>query len=146
MNKLKLCLAALITASAFFSCGGGEGGILTGGGEGYAPPDGTVNTDIVITFQNGWESVIDPEQLKNDPFTDYDINKALTPAKTNAVVNKAEMDAYTEQLASYKAIKDKWDAYQELLDAYNAALASGSDDAVPPPPQTKPSRRNLLSL
>jgi hypothetical protein len=111
MNKLKLCLAASIAALALYSCGGEDAAMLTPGGPGYTPPDDKTNTDITITFKNGWEDIAQNFTEKDDDlYTDYTFFKALTPDKTNAVVDSAELNSYKEKLAIYNEIKADWDA------------------------------------
>jgi uncharacterized repeat protein (TIGR02543 family) len=128
MNKLKLCLAALITALALYSCGGEDAAMLTPGGPGYTPPDGKTDTGITITFKNGWEDAAEDE-LKDDDYTSFKINKALAPSTAKAVVDSAELTAYNEKLKIYEGLKKEWDDYQKALEA------AQNDNKDPPPPR-----------
>jgi two-component SAPR family response regulator len=102
--------------------------MLTPGGEDYKPPAEKEKTSIVVTFQNGWEDA-DPSELKDDLYTaDYEINKPLKPATTNAVVDIAEMEAYKETLAEWKTIKALWDEYEIKRDE-----AQKNEEDTPPP-------------
>jgi hypothetical protein len=134
MNKLKLYLAASIAALALYSCGAEGAAMLTPIGSGYTSPDDKTNTDITITFKNGWEDIAQnfTEKDDDDPYTDYPFFKALTPDKTNAVVDSAELNSYKEKLAVYNEIKAEWDTYQKDVEK---AENAGED---PPPPPTEP--------
>jgi hypothetical protein len=138
MNKLKLCLAASIAALALYSCGGEGAAMLTPVGPNDTPPDGTDKTDIIITFENGWEDVSQSFTKENDdPYTDYTYFKPLTPAKTNAVVDSAELTAYKDAHAEWQKLKDAWDEYEKNNDS-----AQSGETIVPPPPL----RKNLFIL
>jgi hypothetical protein len=127
-----------IAAFAFYSCGAEDAAMLTPVGSNDTPPDGKDNTDITITFENGWEDIAQSFTADNDdPYTDYTYFKPLTPAKTNAVVDNAELTAYKDAHAEWQKLKDAWDEYEKNHDS-----AQGDETIVPPPPL----RKNLFIL
>ncbi|MDR1363277.1 MAG: hypothetical protein LBJ35_04440, partial [Spirochaetaceae bacterium] len=81
MKKLKLGLAAFITALIFSSCGGEDAGILAASGaQEYDPGKDKVETDITVTFKNGWEDIAEG-QIKDDEYTEGGPYKKLSPEK-----------------------------------------------------------------
>jgi hypothetical protein len=140
MNKLKLSLAALITAIAVSSCGDAASDALAAaiGNSPINTPDGKSETNIVVTFKNGWEGAATGE-LVDDGYTSFPIHKDLDPPTVNAVVDTAEKNAYDEKYTEWKRINALWDAYKAKLEAQN----NGED---PPPPPVKTFPRNLFLL
>jgi hypothetical protein len=131
MNKLKLGLAALITAAALSSCGdaASDAIVAAAGNTPIKPPDGKSETNIVVTFKNGWEGAAQGE-LQDDPYTkDVPVNKTLSPSTVNAVVDTAEKNAYDEAYAVWKAINDAWVKYEK-----DREEAQNSGINPPPPP------------
>ncbi|MDR1363128.1 MAG: hypothetical protein LBJ35_03650 [Spirochaetaceae bacterium] len=129
MNKLKLGLTALITAIALSSCGdAATDAIVAAVGTTPIKPDGTTETNIVVTFKNGWEDVM-PADLEDDDYTSFKFYSGLTPATVNAVVDTAEQNAYDAAYAVWEAINDVWVQYEKDLEE-----AKNSDEDPPPPP------------
>ncbi|MDR1362952.1 MAG: hypothetical protein LBJ35_02745, partial [Spirochaetaceae bacterium] len=117
MHKLKLGLAALITAIALSSCGDAVSDALVAAA-GTTQPDQEGKTpvkDIVVSFKNGWETAT-PGELKDDDYTSsVNVHKALDPPTVNPVVDTEELSIYNAANDEWKRIKALWDDYQTKL-------------------------------
>jgi hypothetical protein len=134
-------MTALITAIALSSCGDAASDALVAavGNTIVKPPDGTTETSIVVTFKNGWEGA-DPSELTDDLYTDFIINKSLSPSTINAVVNTEEKLKYDEAYAVWKERNEVWVQYEKERDeAINNGL-------TPPPPPKAIFLKNLILL
>jgi hypothetical protein len=132
MNKLKLSMAVLITAIALSSCGdAATDAIVAAVGTTPIKPDGKTETNIVVTFKNGWEDVATAD-LEDDDYTSFKFYSGLTPATVNAVVDTAEQNAYDAAYAVWEAINDAWVQYGNERDE------AANNDKDPPPPPNDP--------
>ncbi|MDR1362788.1 MAG: hypothetical protein LBJ35_01890, partial [Spirochaetaceae bacterium] len=116
MNKLKLGLAALITAIALSSCGDAVSDALVAAAGTTQPglDDKTPVKDIVVSFKNGWETAT-PGELTDDDYTSFPIHKDLDPPTVNPVVDTEELSIYNAANDEWKRIKALWDDYQTKL-------------------------------
>jgi hypothetical protein len=141
MNKLKLGMAALITAIALSSCGDADSDELVAavGNTIVKPPDGTTETTIKVTFKNGWESAAS-EDLVDDDYTSFKFYSGLTPSTINAVVN-------TEEKLKYEKAHDVWEESNKVWVQYEKDLEKAQNDGVtPPPPPVAIPLKNLILL
>ncbi|MDR3356018.1 MAG: InlB B-repeat-containing protein [Spirochaetaceae bacterium] len=142
MNKLMKLAAALAFVALVFSCRLNPDDSIDGEMEkilGVAGKGKTIVKDVVVTFKNGWENE-DKSTLDDDPFTDYQYFKPVSPAKMYAVVNTGELETYNTALTEWKNTKFLWDAYNAELEKYRQDLDSGviaKDKPPPSPPETE---------
>ncbi|MDR1362467.1 MAG: hypothetical protein LBJ35_00240 [Spirochaetaceae bacterium] len=139
MNKLKLSMAALITAIALSSCGDAASDAIVAAVGNTPTKEGTTETNIVVTFKNGWEDTA-PAELLDDDYTSFKFYSGLTPATVKAVVDTAENDAYIGARTEWERINILWDKYKKDLEV---SQNNGED---PPPPPMIPFLPNLFLL